>query len=89
MAVGMAAHYREFSMTWKSSSCFVQVSSISSQLSAHIVILLFILDARKKTAKKPSNPAGLKIDLEANLLSLRDREFEDRDKEVHPEVVTT
>jgi len=47
-------------------------------------------DSRKKGPKpggsgSGSNPNGLKIDLESNLYSIKDPEFETRDKTVHPE----
>ena len=45
-------------------------------------------DSRKKGPKSDGsspNPNGLKIDLESNLFSIKDPDFETRDKSVHPE----
>ena len=45
-------------------------------------------DSRKKAPKSDGsspNPNGLKIDLESNLFSIKDPDFETRDKNVHPE----
>jgi hypothetical protein len=42
-------------------------------------------DSKKKVGKSVSNGSGLKIELESNLYSIKNPDFETRDKDVHPE----
>jgi hypothetical protein len=42
-------------------------------------------DSKKKVSKSGPNPNGLKVDLESNLYSIKNPDFENRDKAVHPE----